>query len=170
MSEADLSQHLEGLFAGISDEANEGPEDAPFRDRFLESMVLGLDDALFLGENGRPGGEWEAFLANSDRTWAYEDGPEGLRPAGEAWTEAMEAAVTAGELATGRGEDNSWLAIPIQVQGHTIGVLELDLDDPEREWSPEESGMIEAIVAQAAQALEKARLEATREEAGDSEE
>lgn len=88
----------------------------------------------------------------------------------EAWTETLR---NTGELQysytdpqhSAQETAGSQLEVPLSVRDQTIGVLRLDTD--QTSWTPEQQAFIEAVVSQAAVALENIRLiETTRQQAG----
>lgn len=48
--------------------------------------------------------------------------------------------------------------VPVKVRGFTIGTIEIAREDPTREWTPEETRLLEAIADQIGIALDSARL------------
>jgi GAF domain-containing protein len=107
--------------------------------------------------------QWDGMLgAESDRVWGYVDDPQGLKHAENEWTPEIEHAVCTGEpstvLESGNGHQvqRSGLAVPIQLLGQTIGVL--DFFDEERVWTDDDKALIETLADQVALAVENQRL------------
>jgi GAF domain-containing protein len=50
------------------------------------------------------------------------------------------------------------LSAPVMVRGQTIGSLRLEDDAPDREWTPSETALIQAVAGEVAIALENTRL------------
>jgi GAF domain-containing protein len=59
---------------------------------------------------------------------------------------------------TASGKTGSTLLVPLRLQGQLIGVVGIEKDDPDYEWSQEELSVAENAAAQASLALENARL------------
>jgi signal transduction histidine kinase/CheY-like chemotaxis protein/putative methionine-R-sulfoxide reductase with GAF domain len=110
--------------------------------------------------------------------YAYDLSRAVTSPADDVWTSEMEQAVSKGnivaltnrEVSSGNGKDGDGkgaeLAAPITLRGENIGVLSLQEVDQERQWTEEEIALVEAVSAQAALAIENARLfEETQAEA-----
>jgi GAF domain-containing protein len=156
------------------------PEHLPLLSQVAEQMALALERARLLQETQAALeeveathrryllGEWEEWLgATPDRVWGYHDGPDGLAAAGDAWTPEIERALASGELvittesARPPGErtdqpTHNALAMPIQLSGQTIGVL--DFYDEERIWTEEDKVLVQTLADQVALALENQRL------------
>ncbi len=110
--------------------------------------------------------------------YAYDLSRAVTSPADDVWTSEMEQAVSKGNIVAlanredspgnGKGGDGKGaeLAAPITLRGENIGVLSLQEVDQERQWTEEEIALVEAVSAQAALAIENARLfEETQAEA-----
>lgn len=108
--------------------------------------------------------EWADILAASpQRAWGYTDGPDGLAAADDTWTPEIEDAVAFGEVTTTNAPTNdggqpphSGLAVPIQLLGQTIGVM--DFHDSARIWTEDDKTLVKAVADQVALAVENARL------------
>ena len=108
--------------------------------------------------------QWADMLsAQPDRVLGYLDGPDGLTMAEDFWAPEIEQAVNTGLPSTAvRGSDEPHptqqvaLAVPIQLRGQTIGVL--DFYDEGRVWTEQDKQLVQALSEQVAQALENARL------------
>ncbi|HMR67057.1 MAG TPA: GAF domain-containing protein, partial [Anaerolineae bacterium] len=55
-------------------------------------------------------------------------------------------------------EPSSALATPLKLRGQVIGILGLQNEDPDRQWTADEIALIEAVSEQMSLALENARL------------
>jgi PAS domain S-box-containing protein len=113
-----------------------------------------------------------AFLY--DRT--HPEAQDAWSSAPDLWRPEMEVAAREGRHATsngsanngsasngsassgGDGQDRAGLAIPITLRGQTIGVLGVETANDDRQWTPDDVALIEAIGDQLAQTLETARL------------
>jgi GAF domain-containing protein len=78
-------------------------------------------------------------------------------PVGDLWRAEMKAALDRGETALG-DEDGRTVAIPIEVSGQVIGVVDGRKPDGSGQWTPEEIELLEAMTGQLNLALEGARL------------
>jgi GAF domain-containing protein len=101
--------------------------------------------------------------AQPDRVLGYLDGPDGLTRAEDFWAPEIEQAVETGAPSKVTRESDQEevgqqvaLAVPIQLRGQTIGVL--DFYDEDRVWTEQDAELVQALSEQVAQALENARL------------
>jgi len=86
-------------------------------------------------------------------------------PVSRSWDQEMEMALYTGEAAVG-GEAGNALAVPIKIGGQTVAVLDAHLPEGEGTWTSERVELLDALSAQIAQALDRARLyEATQRRA-----
>lgn len=103
---------------------------------------------------------WETYRTREIAT-GYEQVREGVEPLGdELPLEVGQAIVRGQQLSAGdaqQDEAESSLVVPLTVRGEIIGVLGLQETD-ERQWTPEEVALVEAIGEQFAQAAENIRL------------
>ena len=81
----------------------------------------------------------------------------GTVPVGDLWEPEMEQAIRTGKITPGDG-DKSVLAIPIQVRGQVIGVVDGHKPDGSGGWTPEEIQLLETLTDQLNVALDGARL------------
>ncbi len=89
----------------------------------------------------------------------------GVPPLGDSQLPEVQEALRTGQMiiADGNGDPEhspvrTALAVPIQVRGQTIGVLDLQETDHDRRWTADELALIQSIADQMGQALEGARL------------
>jgi GAF domain-containing protein len=132
------------------------------RARLLENTQKALDEVQathqrYLRE------QWDDTLAASiEPTRGYLAGAHGVTTAGGVWTPEMEQAIASGQLATissgeeGQLSERSAIAIPIQLRGQTIGVL--DFYDEDHVWTEDDKALVQALADQLSLALENARL------------
>jgi GAF domain-containing protein len=132
------------------------------RARLLENTQKALDEVRathqrYLRE------QWEDTLAASiEPTHGYLAGPQGVTAAGEVWTPEMEQAIATGQLVAissdkdNQSSDRSAMAIPIQLRGQMIGVL--DFYDEDHVWTEDDKALVQALADQLSLALENARL------------
>jgi PAS domain S-box-containing protein len=112
------------------------------------------------------GEQWKTYLAGAvERPIGYVVNPTGLAPASDVWTPEMEQALSLGAPVTlstppegNAAPARSALAVPIQLHGLPIGVLDFYDEGAERAWSKDERALVEALADQIALALENARL------------
>jgi len=112
------------------------------------------------------GEQWKTYLASTaERPIGYVVNPTGLAPASDVWTPEMEQALSIGTpvtrsapLESDQAPARSALAVPIQLHGLPIGVLDFYNEGAERAWSKDERALVEAVADQIALALENARL------------
>jgi len=112
------------------------------------------------------GEQWKTYLAGAvERPIGYVVNPTGLAPASDVWTPEMEQALSIGAPVTlstppegNEAPARSALAVPIQLHGLPIGVLDFYDEGVERAWSKDERALVEALADQIALALENARL------------
>jgi hypothetical protein len=108
--------------------------------------------------------EWEGFLTGTPRTRGYVDSPAGLQDGDDFWSPEMELAVLHGDVVTksteGSGDDDgpAALAIPIQLRGQTIGVLDFYHEGEAWTWTSDDEALVRALSDHVALALENARL------------
>jgi GAF domain-containing protein len=108
--------------------------------------------------------EWEGFLAGTPRARGYIDTPSGLQNGDHFWSPEMEQAVAKGDVVMldsdddRNGNSTAALAVPIQLRGQTIGVLDFFHEDEAWIWSQDDEALIRSLADQVALALENARL------------
>jgi GAF domain-containing protein len=82
---------------------------------------------------------------------------QGTVPAGPALEPRMQKALQTGHAIVA-GQDGTALAIPIQVRGHTIGVVDVERPNDTGQWMPDQIAMMQTLAEQLGVALEGARL------------
>jgi len=116
---------------------------------------------------------WETYQARH-KTMSYEEVREGVTPlhgilppeTSQALVRQKPVAVSStsahppngDDEATALAEAKSSLIVPLKVRDAVIGALGLQETEVEREWTPEEIALVEAISEQVAQAAEQLRL------------
>jgi len=118
--------------------------------RFMQSVVEQF--AVVLGSL-RAGEETRAALARVELL--------NRQLSGEAWRNYL--APRLGGLAVESGQLDleqtpSRVAAPVVVRGETLGMLELEDADAERQWSEDEWDLLNTVAGELAQAIENARL------------
>jgi GAF domain-containing protein len=150
-------------------------EHLPILSQIADQMTLALQRARLLDYTQRALDEakaahrrylreqWEDMLAASVApTQGYLAGPHGLTVAGEVWTPEIEQAIATGQLVAtdspdeDESSDRSALAIPIQLRGQMIGIL--DFYDEDHVWTEDDKALVQALADQISLALENARL------------
>jgi len=121
--------------------------------------------------------EWRAFLEKQGgQSWGYLDTVRGLAHLGDFTTSEMKMAVDRGGMVFYDAQSANFaldhaakhagraMAIPIQLQDETIGVLDF-FDESGGTWSEDDLALVQAVTDQLALALENARLfNATRDQ------
>jgi GAF domain-containing protein len=149
-------------------------DDVSFLGQVAEQLALSLERARLLDETRSALAEvrvthqryvqagWEGTLSSGrDRVWGFLEGPDGLTATEEIWSPEIKAAVATGRASTvdtpnGGDGQRSGLAVPIQLLGQTIGVL--DFYDNDRIWTDDDKALVAALADQVAVALENQRL------------
>jgi GAF domain-containing protein len=150
-------------------------EHLPILSQIADQMTLALQRARLLDNTQRALEEaeaahqrylrdqWEELLAASvEPTQGYLAGPRGLTVAGEVWTSEIEQAIATRQLVAtdipdeDETSDRSALAIPIQLRGQMIGIL--DFSDEDHVWTEDDKALVQALADQISLALENARL------------
>ena len=106
------------------------------------------------GEYGRAA--WLEMIQR-DRIIGYRYGPGGVQVDPQAWTPAMGEALRAGKAVQLTTEPTS-LAIPVQVRGQTIGIVDISKPEDAATWTEEEIALFDTLTEQLGVALESARL------------
>ena len=106
--------------------------------------------------------EWSRAVAQSDQTgFRYQAGRiemvEGSLESPEAVL-AMTTGSVAMKHAQGITGRRPTVAVPVMLRGEIIGVLQIEADDPSREWQEEDVSLVQSVAERAAFALENARL------------
>jgi PAS domain S-box-containing protein len=112
--------------------------------------------------------EWEKFLeTGAKRHGGYIYDQTRVSPAGDFWSPEIGLAVNRKQPATSQdaaevvpveAEAPASLVAPLLLRGEVIGAMGLRGGDGEKEWSPDDIALIEAIASQVALAVENARL------------
>lgn len=106
--------------------------------------------------------EWSRTLSRTDKGgFRYHSGRiEMLESAVE--TPGVASAVRYGEVAADQmdvsGDKRSAIAVPVKLRGEVIGVLQIESDNPLRQWQDDEVSLVQAVAERAAFAMENARL------------
>ncbi len=74
------------------------------------------------------------------------------------WSPEMIRAVQSGRSVSAERKDEAVLAVPLQVRGRVIGVVNLRRADLNKVWSQEEKELVESLAEQLGTAMESARL------------
>ncbi|RLD11343.1 MAG: hypothetical protein DRI56_01235 [Chloroflexota bacterium] len=98
---------------------------------------------------------WTNML-HSRTDWGYDFENMSLLKAQGNWSNEMRQAEETGKSIL--SDDETSLAIPIEIRGHVLGVLNFDKDNPEEHWTLEEQALLESLTKELGQALESARL------------
>ncbi len=89
------------------------------------------------------------------------------------WRPEMERAASEGSPATMKSRDGdherTGVAVPIKLRGQTLGVMGVEADATERQWTEDEIALLAAVSEQLGQALESARLFADTERSAERE-
>jgi GAF domain-containing protein len=108
--------------------------------------------------------EWSRTLSRTDRGgFRYRLGRIEMLESGVE-TPEVATAVRYGETAadqSGGSPENvkrSAIAVPVKLRGEVIGVLQIESDDPLRQWQDDEVSLVQAVAERAAFAMENARL------------
>lgn len=90
----------------------------------------------------------------------YRSEERGITEAEDIWRPEMEQALHTGQVAFGDGGDEVKhpLAVPIQVRGNVIGVLDTCQPDEATQWTPDQVALLEALAEQIGLALDNMRL------------
>ena len=109
------------------------------------------------GELGRKA--WQELLhSRPDLAASQRYDPQGILPADGHWREEMKQAWQQGEPILGQGRTSSTLAIPLQVRGQIVGVLDAHKPADAGAWTKEEMTLLRTLVDQLSVAMESARL------------
>ena len=98
---------------------------------------------------------WQDLL-RAQATIGFRRDQQGLVPAGDAWRPEMAEAMRTGT--TLRAEGQAGVAIPIQVRGQVIGVIDAHKPQAAGDWTAEEVEVMASLADQLGVALEGARL------------
>jgi GAF domain-containing protein len=109
------------------------------------------------------GQAWAEYLQSAETT-GYETGRPDAVPLGDTVLPEIHQAVQrqSAMVLTGNGDEEgmgrSAVVAPITVRGEAIGALGIHDDDPERRWSDDDIGLVEAVADRMALAAENLRL------------
>jgi len=137
-----------------------------------DQVAVALDNARLFAESqaaleamrrayGELTGKAWAELLRARPDLAYRSDERGVISAEDVWRPEMEQALQRGEIVRSDGADSDGklsLAVPIEVRGNVIAVLDTYKPAEAGEWTPEEVSTLEALADQLGQALESARL------------
>jgi signal transduction histidine kinase/transcriptional regulator with GAF, ATPase, and Fis domain/ActR/RegA family two-component response regulator len=112
---------------------------------------------------------WQAFIQQqTEHAWGYETSEAGLSPLGEDVTPEMAEALARGQRVLRVSKNPSdesvtedagrALAIPIQLQGQTIGALNFYDERGHNAWSEDDLALVHTVAEQLGLALENTRL------------
>lgn len=133
------------------------------RARLLEQMQEALDAAdratrRYLSD------AWDSFLeGHTAESQTYLASPDGVRRNEHAWSVEMQAALerqeTVSEVVHSADTHRASvvLAVPLEVRGEVIGVVQLSKEGSEQTWSGQERALVEALVEQLGEAIEGER-------------
>lgn len=172
-SEVALPLRARGEIIGVLDVQSSEPE-AFDREAvtvlqvLADQMAVAIDNArLFRRVQVSLEAERRAYGELSREAWAnllrvqpdlgFIGTQQGTFPAGSLWRPEMEDALQTAQI-TFSDEDDARLAIPVQVGGQVIGVLEGRKPQGAGEWTAEEISMIETLTGQLNAVVERARL------------
>ncbi|NWF64210.1 MAG: GAF domain-containing protein, partial [Chloroflexi bacterium] len=100
---------------------------------------------------------WQSSLGKKNAN-AYEyDGLE-IRPIPQNLAPDLLARLESGRPVVDRSKTKNTLLVPLTILGQVIGVIGLEQDDPDRDWSEEQITVAQAAANRAALSLENARL------------
>lgn len=106
------------------------------------------------------------------RSPGEESGEETIAEA-DLWRPEIERAASEGSPATMKSRDGdherTGVAVPIRLRGQTLGVMGVEADAMERQWTEDEIALLAAVSEQLGQALESARLFADTERSAERE-
>jgi len=137
-----------------------------------DQVAVALDNArLFTEAQEALEAERQAYGELSREAWgkllraqaglSYRSGEQGVASADEAWRPEMEQALREGKVVQGDGADADGrlpLALPIEVRGSVIGVLDTYKPAGQGAWTAEEISLLETLIDQLEMALESTRL------------
>ncbi len=100
---------------------------------------------------------WAEFI-QAQGALGYRYGRHTVAPAGGLWRAEMSEAVQRNQAVLTVENGNYVLAVPVQVRGSVIGVLDARRPEEDGEWTTEEVSLLETLADQLGAALEGARL------------
>lgn len=145
-----------------------GEEDLSVLETMADQVALAIHSArLFYEVEQRLESERRAYGELSAAAWrdllrsqadlGYISTQGAVQPAGDVWRPEMKTALETGQV-TSAEDDPGRLAIPIQVRGQVIGVVDGRKPQGAGPWNPEEIGVLQTLTEQLNLALEGARL------------
>lgn len=142
-------------------------EDVAVLQTLADQVALAIENARLLEESQRSLHELESLYGQrAHRAWqertarqaiAYRYTPAGLESVPPLLAKGKNRLPPHATIIS-KDKDERQLIVPVRLRGHPIGSLVLRRNPEEKPWSPEETALAEAVVAQAALALENARL------------
>lgn len=130
-------------------------EDVSILQVLADQVALAIDNARLLQESQQAIGEleklyseqlgvaWQDYLANKQIAYVYDR--MGVGPVSEGTSLTLEPS-------------SRVLNLPIELRGQRLGYLQLQRDEDQPDWKPEETELLRKALAQLALALENARL------------
>ena len=106
--------------------------------------------------------EWSQIVSRAgQRGFRYQTGRiEGLEKSLQ--SPEINSAVQSGDIVAKQNEGSSGkraaVAVPVKLRGEVIGILHVELNDPDKEWHEDEVSLVQAVAERAAFAMENARL------------
>jgi GAF domain-containing protein/HAMP domain-containing protein len=125
---------------------------------YAESQAALAAARAAYGEISRQG--WVRLL-HARRDLGYRSDAQGTTEATQLWRPEMEEAIRTGQAAhgqSGNGQGHRPLAVPLNVRGNVIGVLDTFKPGEQGEWTADEIQVLQTVADQIAQTLEGARL------------
>ena len=173
-SEMALPLRVRGETIGALDVQSVEPEaftseDVTVLQTLADQVAVAVDNARLFAESQealetarRAYGElsqeaWQELLRTRSDLGARYD-PQSILPPGGRQREGVKLALREGKPIAGVEGQLNTLAIPLEVRGHKIGVIDAYKPDEGGEWTEEEIELMETLTAQLSQALESARL------------
>ncbi|MBN2393470.1 MAG: GAF domain-containing protein [Anaerolineae bacterium] len=173
-SEAALPLRARGKIIGVLDVQSTAPEaftdeDVAVLQTLADQVALAIDNArLFAQAEETLEIQRQAYGESSQRAWTrllsqatlgFVSIEQGVSPAQELWEPQMREALHTGKPIVA---DAVTLAVPIQVRGQVIGVLDITQPDDDGsnagQWTPEQIATVQTVADQLGVALESARL------------
>ncbi len=173
-SEMALPLRVRGETIGALDVQSVEPEaftseDVTALQTLADQVAVAVDNARLFAESQealeaarRAYGElsqvgWQELLRSRSKLGARYD-PRSVLSSKGRQREGVKLALGEGQpIADAEGQLNT-LAIPVEVRGHKIGVIDAYKSAADGEWTPEEIEVLETLTSQLSQALESARL------------
>jgi GAF domain-containing protein len=172
-SEMALPMRARGRIIGVLDVHSTepgafGPQDVRVLQPLADQVALAIDNArLFeraeaallserrVQETGLREGWHDLLRATGDVGFVSDD--HGTTTMNDEWGEWMVTALHSGEMVSSSSDQRA-LAVPIKVRGQTVGVVDAYQPGGERDWTPEQRDLLQALADQLSLALESAQL------------